>query len=40
MAADTLAELEALGALPERYLILELSPSLQQLQCDIAAPLS
>ena len=34
MAADTLAELETLGALPERYLILELSPSLQQLQCE------
>ena len=34
MAADTLAELEALGALPERYLILELSPSLQQLQYE------
>jgi len=34
MAADVLAELEALGALPERYLILELSPSLQQAQYD------
>ena len=34
MAADTLAELELLGALPERYLILELSPSLQQLQYE------
>lgn len=34
MAADILAELEVCGALPERYLILELSPSLQQLQYE------
>ena len=34
MAADMLAELEVLDALPERYLILELSPSLQQVQRD------
>ena len=32
MAADMLAELETLDALPERYQILELSPSLQQAQ--------
>lgn len=32
LAADLLAELEALGSLPERYLILELSPDLQQRQ--------
>ena len=34
MAADMLAELEALDALPERYQILEVSPSLQQTQFD------
>lgn len=34
MAADMLAELEALDALPARYEILELSPSLQQMQWD------
>ena len=34
MAADMLAELETLDALPERYQILELSPSLQQAQFD------
>jgi len=32
MAADMLAELEALDALPERYQILELSPDLQEAQ--------
>ena len=32
MAADLLAELDVLDALPQRYLILELSPSLQQTQ--------
>jgi len=32
MAAGVLAELELLGALPERYLILELSPDLQMRQ--------
>lgn len=34
MAADVLAELEALDALPERYQILEVSPSLQRAQYD------
>lgn len=34
MVADVLAELEALGAVPDRYQILELSPSLQQTQYD------
>jgi len=34
MAADMLLELEALDSLPERYCILELSPSLQQVQCE------
>jgi SAM-dependent MidA family methyltransferase len=34
MAADLLAELDALNALPRRYLILELSPSLQQTQLE------
>jgi len=32
MAADVLLELEAMGRLPERYYILEVSPSLQQTQ--------
>ena len=34
MAAEILAELEAFGVLPQRYLILELSPSLQRLQYE------
>jgi SAM-dependent MidA family methyltransferase len=34
MATDMLTELETLDALPERYQILELSPSLQQAQFD------
>ena len=34
MAADMLAELAALDVLPERYQILELSPSLRQLQYE------
>lgn len=34
MAADVLAELEAMGALPGRYQILEVSPSLQRTQFD------
>ena len=34
MAADILCELAALDRLPERYLILELSPSLQQTQYE------
>ena len=37
MAADTLAELAALHRLPQNYLILELSPSLRQLQCETLA---
>ncbi len=32
LAADVLLELEAIGGLPQRYCILELSPSLQQMQ--------
>lgn len=41
MAADILRELEAIGDLPERYCILELSPTLQQVQretLEAAAP--
>jgi len=34
MAADLLAELERHDALPERYLILDLSPELRQRQCE------
>lgn len=34
MAADLLAELESLGRLPARYLILDLSPSLRALQAE------
>ena len=34
MAADMLVELEAMDVLPERYLILELSPSLRQTQYE------
>ena len=37
MAADTLAELGALHRLPQNYLILELSPSLRQLQRETLA---
>ena len=37
MAADTLAELAALHRLPQNYLILELSPSLRQLQRETLA---
>jgi SAM-dependent MidA family methyltransferase len=37
MAADLLAELEQLGSLPERYLILELSPDLRQRQQEMLA---
>lgn len=34
MAADLLLELERTGTLPERYLILDLSPELRQRQCE------
>ena len=37
MAAELLLELERLGALPERYLMLELSPDLQQRQQHLLA---
>jgi SAM-dependent MidA family methyltransferase len=37
MAADLLAELEALGQLPRRYLILELSADLRQRQLELLA---
>lgn len=37
LAADLLLELERLGALPERYLILELSPELKARQLDTLA---
>lgn len=37
LAADMLAELERLDALPERYLILEVSPDLQQRQREMLA---
>ncbi len=34
LAADLLAELDQLDALPERYLILDVSPELRQRQCE------
>ncbi len=37
LAADLLAELEILGSLPERYLILDVSPDLQQRQRETVA---
>ncbi len=37
LAADLLVELEALGSLPERYLILDVSPDLQQRQRETVA---